>query len=129
MAKPKHRPRRKKEPRWNLQASLWAERADAAVSGDYFETPAMLRKMFDLDWEMAVKSHDLGFYIVKCHHDPTTWRDIDKNGVHDEIDEVKDALFKHVHMIYGAFDYCEQTTDPPLVTTTTLDTSFTHAHP
>ena len=32
-----------------------------------------------------MRSHELSFYIVKSHRDPSTWRDIDKNGMHDEV--------------------------------------------
>ena len=47
----------------------------------------------------------LAWYIVKCHNDPSTWRDIDKNGVHDEVDEVREALWQHHHLLYGYYDW------------------------
>lgn len=55
--------------------------------------------------QVAVRSHELAWHIVKSHRDPTTWRDLDRNGVHDEVDEVRDTLWQHARTIYGAFDF------------------------
>ena len=46
---------------------------------------------------VASRSHELAWHIVKCHHDPTTWRDLDRNGTHDEVDEVRLHMHTHVH--------------------------------
>jgi len=97
--------RKRRKPRWQLEDSIWAPRQLWGNSRDFFETPEALRKMFLADWNVAVRAHDLGWLIVKSHHDPTTWRDIDKNGTHDEIDEVSDALWKHHRVVYGIFEY------------------------
>lgn len=97
--------RRKPVARWQLPTSCWKPRLDNEQSRSFFETPDALKRMFDLDWQVACKGHDLSMYIVKCHRDPSTWRDIDANGVHDEVDEVRDALYRHAHLIYGAYDY------------------------
>ena len=96
--------KRRRRPRWTLDKSCWAARLQGN-SGDFFETAAAMRTLFDLDWQVAVSSHELAWYIVKCHHDPTSWRDLDQNGTHDEVDEVREACFQHHRLIYGAFDY------------------------
>ena len=121
------KPKRKK---WTLPTSIWKDRLHnygqqqhtAAPpltthpltthptplpfhTGDFFETVDAMRNLFELDWDIAVRAHELAWHIVKCQRDPSTWRDMDKNGVHDEVDEVKEALFQHHRMIYGAFDY------------------------
>jgi hypothetical protein len=96
--------KRRRRPRWTLDKSCWAARLQGN-SGDFFETAAAMRTLFDLDWQVAVRSHELAWYIVKCHHDPTSWRDLDQNGTHDEVDEVREACFQHHRLIYGAFDY------------------------
>ena len=97
--------KRKRKPRWRLETSCWAARLTHGNSKDFFETPQAMHRLFMADWAIAQRSHELAYYIVKCHHDPTTWRDIDKNGVHDEVDEVREALWQHHRVLYGAFDY------------------------
>ena len=52
-----------------------------------------------------ILSRRLAWYIVKCHHDPSTWRGLDKSAEHPEVAEVRDALWKHQRMLYGAYDY------------------------
>lgn len=99
------KPKRRRKARWRLETSCWAPRKADGNSKDFFETNEAMRRLFDADWNVAVRSHELAWYIVKCHHDPTSWRDLDRNGVHDEVDEVKEALWQHHRMIYGAFDY------------------------
>lgn len=91
--------RKKKSPRFRLSESCWAER------GAFFETDDVLRPMFEHDWWIASRSHYLNVFIVQKCRDPKAWRDIDRDGSHDEVDEVRDALFRHVRMVYGAFDY------------------------
>ena len=102
--KGKVRPR-KKRARWTLETSIWAPRKEEGNSRDFFETPQSMRKLFEADWNVAVRAHELGWYIVKCHNDPSTWRDLDRNGTHDEVDEVREALWQHHRAIYGCFEY------------------------
>ena len=64
-----------------------------------------MRTLFMNDWHVAVRSHDLAWYIVKVHHDPGTWKDIDRNGVHDEVDEVREQLWRHHRLLYNTFDF------------------------
>ena len=62
--------------------------------------------MFAADWFMAKRGHGLEKWII--NHDDEgggVWRDADGNGTHDEVDEVKDVLFRYHRVIYGAFDY------------------------
>jgi len=99
------RTRKRVRRRWQLEESIWAPRRLWGASRDFFETPESLRQLFMADWQVAVRAHDLGWLIVKSHHDPTTWRDLDRNGIHDEIDEVREALWQHHRIVYGAFEY------------------------
>lgn len=95
--------RGRKAQKWSLLTSCWKERA--VDPGEFFETTDLLRRIFDFDWEVAIRSHGLDLHIVKLQRDPTTWRDIDKNGIHDEIDEVRAVLSRHQALVYGVFDY------------------------
>jgi len=96
---------RKKRARWTLEGSIWSPRKVWGNSRDFFETSEAMRAMFDVDWDVAVRSHELAWYIVKCHNDPSTWRDLDRNGTHDEVDEVREVLWQHHRMLYGAHEY------------------------
>ena len=58
-----------------------------------------MRRLFLADWNVAVRSHELGWYIVKCHHEPSTWRDLDRAADHDEVGEVREALWLHHHKV------------------------------
>jgi len=83
--------------RWHLEDSIWGK--------ERFQTKEDSRKMFLLDWDLAVRSHELGWFIVKCHNDPSQWRDLDRNGIHDEVDEVREVLWEYQAVLNGAFDY------------------------
>ena len=100
---------RRKRIRWRLETSCWAERLTKGNSLDFFETTEALRRMFMVDWDVARRSHELAWSIVKWQHEPSTWRDLDRNsvnsGAYTEVDEVREALWQHHRMIYGAFDY------------------------
>ena len=60
--------------------------------------------MFDADWSVVWKAHGLNKSIVR-YSDRPKWRDVDGDGLHDEINEVADALWKYARLLYGAFDY------------------------
>ena len=96
--------RRKRNP-WSLETSCWKDRKRLGNSKDFFETPDAIRKLFMADWGMAVRSHELAWYIVKCQNEPQTWRDLDRHGSFGEVEEVREALWRHYHALYGAFDY------------------------
>ena len=72
--------RKRRKPRWRLETSCWAARLTSGNSKDFFETADAMRKLFLADWNVAQRAHQLAYHIVRCHKDPTTWRDIDKNG-------------------------------------------------
>lgn len=98
----RRRPRKTRRP-WSLHDSIWKERL--VTYGDFFETVEGMSSLFRVDWDVAVRAHELGAYIVKSLREPSTWRDIDMNGCHDEVDEVHDVLFAQHRLIYGAFEY------------------------
>ena len=97
--------KKKKRQRWSLETSCWAPRKLWGLSRDFFETSEALRSLFMADWDVAVRSHELGITIVKCQRDPSSWRDIDRNGTHDEVDEVREALWANARHIYAAHEY------------------------
>jgi hypothetical protein len=101
------RSRRRKKPRWKLETSCWSERAKTGNSKDFFETADAMRRMFNTDWSIAAKAHELSWYIVKTQNDPSTWRDLDRSNVSadGEVEEVREALWQHHRLIYGAYDY------------------------
>lgn len=96
---------RRKKKRWNLETSCWAERKKSGNSLDFFETPDAVRKMFNLDWSVASKAHNLSWFIVKSQRDPSEWKTIDRSAAFAEVGEVKEALWQHYKVIYGAYDY------------------------
>eukprot|EP00966_Prymnesium_polylepis_P228094 5278354-Prymnesium_polylepis.1 len=54
--------------------------------------------------EVARQSHGLEQMIIK-RDDDEAWRDDDGDGIHDEVAEVRDALWHCAHEIYGIFEY------------------------
>ena len=50
----KGRRRRRKRVPWRLETSCWAPRRESGNSRDFFETTEALRRMFELDWAVAV---------------------------------------------------------------------------
>jgi hypothetical protein len=103
----KRAPRRKRRPVWKLETSCWAERAKTGNSNDFFETTDALRRMFEVDWGVAKRAHELSWLIVRTGNDPATWRELDraKVGGFGEVQEVADAIWQHHKLIYGAYDY------------------------
>lgn len=104
------KPRRRRKPRWRLETSCWAVRLTEGNSKDFFETPEAMRRLFMADWDVARRSHELTWTIVKAGHDPANWKNLDKasalkGGEFDEVDEVQAVLWQHYRMVYGAFDY------------------------
>ena len=98
--------KRRRKPRWRLETSCWAERAKSGnAAPDFFETSDALRRMFDVDWGIASRAHELSWYILKCQADPSEWRNLNKDSAHDEVEEVKEVLWQHHRLLYGAFDY------------------------
>ena len=93
--------RRKK---WKMADSVWHPRGARGLKS-FYEDDELLRRTFEADWRMAIKSHALENYIMKNDDEVGTWRDEDNDGVHDEILEVKDALWRNARAIYGAFDW------------------------
>lgn len=57
--------------------------------------------MFNVDWAVASKAHNLSWFIVKSQRDPTEWKSIDKKASFEEVKEVKEALWQHYKLIYG----------------------------
>jgi hypothetical protein len=97
--------RRRKRHLWRLETSCWAERKRSGNSLDFFETTDAMRSMFDTDWAIAAKAHELSWHIVKCQNAPTTWRDLDRSNAEGEVGEVRDALWAHHRLLYAAYDY------------------------
>ena len=95
--------RRKKK--WHLETSCWAPRKESGNSGDFFETSDAMRRMFNVDWTVASKAHNLSWFIVKSQRDPSEWKTIDRSAAFAEVKEVKEALWTHYKLIYGAYDY------------------------
>ena len=50
---------------WSLPISNWKARPKFADSGDFYDDATTLRRAFDVDWSLAVRSHDLAGYIMR----------------------------------------------------------------
>ena len=49
------------------------------MCADVKDLPSV-RKMFDTDWQVASKAHELSWHIVKSQNAPTSWKDLDRGG-------------------------------------------------
>ena len=38
------------------------------------ETQGAIRGLFDIDWAIAVHTHNLAWFIIKSQNDPDCWR-------------------------------------------------------
>ena len=50
---------------WSLPISNWKARPRFAESGSFYDDATTLRRAFDVDWSLAIRSHDLAGYIKK----------------------------------------------------------------
>ncbi|KAL1515733.1 hypothetical protein AB1Y20_002349 [Prymnesium parvum] len=80
--------------RWKISDSVWKNRPKSNKSDDYFETTSALRQLFMNDWSVAKDSHNLSRFILQ-------------SGEADaqEVEHVREVLWKHCRTIYGTFDY------------------------
>ena len=83
---------------------MWAPRARSGNSKSFWETAEAMRAVFEADWELARQGHSLEKMIIRADDDDV-WRDTDGDGINDEVEEVREALWHHAFEIYGAFDY------------------------
>ena len=103
------KPRRRRKARWRLETSCWALRLTDGNSKDFFETDEAMKGIFTADWDIARRAHELSWHIIKTQNDPSNWKHLDKGAAVSganfaEVDEVRDELWRHFRMIYGAFD-------------------------
>ena len=47
-----------------------------------------MQALFEYDWSVAKSSHELAWHIVKSDKAPSTWRALDKDGDHEEVEQV-----------------------------------------
>ena len=71
----------------------------------YHGPAATFDRLLNLLRALARNAHGLERMIQRCGTDNDEWRDIDGDGMHDEVQEVHDALWHCAHEIYGAYDY------------------------
>ena len=101
-----NRVRRKR--RWNLDASIWGPRKASSNAKDYFETEAAWRKTFEFHWNETINSHGLENSIMKTQARllPKELSDETRQELaRQELDEVREGVWRHHIIIYSAFDY------------------------
>lgn len=59
-----------------------------------------MRRLFETDWAAAIKEHALDGLICACQH-----LDATSPEGRDEVLRVKEELWRHHKLIYGAFDH------------------------
>ena len=107
---------------WSLPISNWKERPRVADSLDFYDTEAVMRKAFDKDWSLAIRTHGLADFIKRLDDGESDDEeetaneqgdvvkvvkkvDEDGDGVDDdEVVEVALVLWKHHKLIYAMFD-------------------------
>ena len=89
--------REKEGPAWTLEKSIWAPRIKWADSKSFYNTEAIHRRMFYLDWERSLECGLRG-YIARHDDGPSELVD-------EEIEEVSEVLWEHHELIYLIFDY------------------------
>jgi len=94
--------RKRVRRRFKLDSSVWASRKQTGNSKDYFETDEAMRKTFEVDWKLALGAHSLHKFILQAQVQAGTQMGI---LALTEVAEAKEAVWKHHHVIYGAFDY------------------------
>jgi hypothetical protein len=95
--------RKRRHAGWQLSGSCWAGRMP-----DMFESSENLRPMFERDWDVCVRSHELGKTILKCYHEATTWRGLDWEALlldSAEVSDAREALWMQPRVLFGAFDH------------------------
>lgn len=102
--------KRRVRKKWKLEDShVWKGRG----RGKYFwETADSMRRMFDLDWEVAKRSHNLDALIIKTKMGEQAGQrgamvtKHDAMGIgEDEVTDVYDGLWAYHRAIYGCFEY------------------------
>ena len=58
--------KKRKKARWRLETSCWAPRKASGNSLDFFETSKAMRRLFDIDWIVASKAHELSWYVLRA---------------------------------------------------------------
>jgi len=79
---------------WSLPRSIWAPRSAQADSGDYHDTPEVMRAWLDLDWSLALADHNTRTYI----------EELDKSG-EDAVAACYEVLAANIPFVLGVFDY------------------------
>ena len=95
--------RRSRKPRWRLDQSCWQQRAGA--SEDLLESSDCLRRLYEFDWAIAQRAHELSWHIIKTSYAASAWKGLNRQGDHPEVNAVGEVLWRHHRLIYGAFDY------------------------
>ena len=78
--------------RWRIEESIWGPRKTWTDSKGYHDHEEHVRACFELDWELAMVHHKTAQFIEK-HDGPGS------------VEEVSKVVWKHIHTIYGMFDY------------------------
>ena len=82
--------------RWMLETSIWAPRKKNADSGSFYDTEELMRKTLELDWKLALESHNnIGFITQNDKSAETA----------DVTSSMFDTLWQSVWKVYGAYDF------------------------
>lgn len=90
---------------WRLETSAWANRRRTCDSRSFYDTPEVLRRMFETDWTAAVETNRRALVKFVVRHDDDGELDEDGDGVFDEVAEAKEALWKAHKLLYAMFDF------------------------
>jgi hypothetical protein len=92
-------------------SSVWASRRLTSNSKDFYETTAALRRMFEADWDVARRAHNLERLVIKSSARAGGSRSSTSAGSRASetndlvVEELKEVLFASRRVIYGSFDH------------------------
>jgi CRP-like cAMP-binding protein len=100
-----HSRKKKVRRRWRMDDSIWLPRKTRGNSKDYYETDASRGTVFETDWEIASVGV-ANLFRASGKRATTAWARAKMAADGKRIkDEVKEILWQHHHILFGAFDY------------------------
>ena len=90
---------------WRLEDSIWAPRQRYSDSKAFYDTPVLLRRMFEKDWARALDANKKSLIKFILRHDDDGEVDEDGDGIPDEVQEAAEAVWSVQKRLYSIFDF------------------------
>ena len=89
---------------WKIEESIWKPRRKWADSRDFYDTDESMMRALENDLKMACSGDGLVRLVARHHTSPTAKGGGGVPSAADLMEQVKQALWTHHHMIYCIFD-------------------------